>query len=190
MGEDTVCLGWELSHGFLWLGNALSALQGHRGAGQAPAVVLGFFLLLLELIFLSPVLSCAFSICWRTSAFLPVLGYLLSDLHCGLQGQLLSACACEVLCGFLTLCDSDSAFQALGSFALDTTWCCDIWRSSGSSLVMLASEREVTLVLWSIVNMAVASFYLASFTFTCDLCVSRAFLEAYFSELTGRKSSR
>lgn len=55
---------------------------------------------------------------------------------------------------------------------------------------MLASEREVTLVLWSIVNMAVASFYLASFTFTCDLCVSRAFLEAYFSELTGRKSSR
>ena len=78
------------------------------------------------------------------------------------------------------LCNSDSAFQTPNSFAFDATQCCDIRRSSGSSLVMPASEREVTLVLWRVVNMAVASFCLASFIFTCDVRVSRASLETYF----------
>lgn len=52
-----------------------------------------------------------------------------------------------------------------------------------------ASEREVMLVPWRVVNTAVVSFYLASFTFACDLCVSRASLEIYF-QLTGSISSR
>lgn len=98
----------------------------------------------------------------------------------GFRGKRLLAYACKALHAFLMLCNSDSAFQALSSFALDTTQPCDIRRSSGSSLVTPASEREVTLLPWRVVNMTVASFYLAFFTFTCDLCVSGASLETYF----------
>ena len=52
VGEDTIYLGWELSCGFLWLWNALPALQGRGGAAQALAAAHGF-LLLLELVSLS-----------------------------------------------------------------------------------------------------------------------------------------
>lgn len=65
---DVISLGWELSRGILCLVNAL---QGHRGAGQAPAAAFWFFWLLLELVFLS---SNALCVCCQTSTFLPVLG--------------------------------------------------------------------------------------------------------------------
>jgi len=78
------------------------------------------------------------------------------------------------------LSSGDSALRAPGHFALDTTQPCDMQRSGGRSLVMPDSERELTLVLWRVVKMAVASFCLASFSFTCDLHVSGASLETYF----------
>lgn len=85
----------SLPCGFLCLVNAL---QGHRGAGQAPAEDFWFSWLLLELMFLS---SSALSVCCQTSAFLPIL----------------SVCSGSVLC--VPGAVSGSVFPVLCSFALD-----------------------------------------------------------------------
>lgn len=50
-----------------------------------------------------------------------------------------------------------------------------------------AREREVALVLWRAASAAVASFYLAYFTFTCDL---QGFSGDFVPEVTGSKPSR
>lgn len=181
LGEDLIGLGWELSCGCWSLRNASPMSQGCGGAGQAPATALGFLLLLLQLISLSSrALACFQYLLVDFCLLTRPQPSAASDLCCGLQGRWLLACACKALCGCLMLCDSVSAFRALGSFALDTTQHCDIQQSSGSSLVTPAHEREVALVLWRAANTAVASFYLAYFTFTCDLRVSRASLETSF----------